>query len=218
MLSFWFSYRARQFFKTYNIGEALVKPLCLNRDKLPLCFFESWLNPKRVAVFCCTGWNAFLYTQETLACPLLFLFLSVKSCVFWTFCFHLRGLYKKGKGNEEEVFNWLQQNNGHYSGYSALRNLVVWTVYRVMFIEIYEINQFMRHTVSVWKISTWKCQRATGIRQPYTVTTSMTKNSNPTMSPHIGMHQSNSLTSFEKIPVQKSGTIHSRKNVGLGEW
>ena len=30
-----------------------------------------------------------------------------------------------------------------------------------MFIEIYEMNQSMRHTVSVWKISTWKCQRAT---------------------------------------------------------
>ena len=159
----------------------------------------------------------FIHRKHWLVHYSFFSCLSI-SCVFWTFCFHLRGLYKKGKGNEEEVFNWLKQNNRHYSGYSALRNLVLWTVYRVMFIEIYEINQFMRHTVSVWKISTWKCQRATGIRQPYTVTTSMTKNSNPTMSPHIGMHQSNSLTSFEKIPVQKSGTIHSRKNVGLGEW
>ena len=70
------------------------------------------------------------------------------------------------------------------------------------------MDQFMRHTVSVWKISTWKCQRATGIRQPYTVTTSVTKNSIPTMSPHIGMHQSHSLTRFEKSPTQ---------NVGLGE-
>lgn len=217
MLSFWFSYRARQFFKTYNIGEVLPKPFV----KIETNFHFVSLKADQIPKGCCIllYWlNAFLYTQETLACPLLFLFLSVKSCVFWTFCFHLRGLYKKGKGNEEEVFNWLKQNNGHYSGYSALRNLVLWTVYRVMFIEIYEINQFMRHTVSVWKISTWKCRRATGIRQPYTVTTSMTKNSNPTMSPHIGMHQSNSLTSFEKIPVQKSGTIHSRKNVGLGEW
>ena len=69
--------------------------------------------------------------------------------MFWTFCFHLRGLYKKDKGDEEEVFDWLKQNHEHCSGYSALRNLVLWTVYRVMFIEIYEINQFMRHTVSV---------------------------------------------------------------------
>ena len=151
---------------------------------------------------------------ETLACSLLFVFLSVKSCVFWTFCFHLRGLYKKGKGDEEEVFNWLKQNHEHYSGYSALRNLVLWTVYRVMLIEIYEVNQFMRHTVRVCKISTWKCQSATGIRQPYTVTTSMTKNFNPAMSPHIVMHQSHSLTRFEKSPVQKSGTIqlHFRIN------
>ena len=63
-------------------------------------------------------------------------------------------------------------------------------------------NQSMRHTVTVGKISTRKCQRATGIRQPYTVTTSMTKNFNPTMSPHIGMHQSHSLTRFEKSPVR----------------
>ena len=213
MLSFGFSYTARQFFKTYNIGEALVKPLCLNRDKLPLCFFESWLNAKRVAAFCCTGWNVSLYIANIgLSTTLCFSVCQIL-CVLDVLLSSQRPV-----GDEEEVFDWLKQNNGHYSGYSALRNLVLWTVYRVMFIEIYEINQFMRHTVSVWKISTWKCQRATGIRQPYTVTTSMTKNSNPTMSPHIGMHQSNSLTSFEKIPVQKSGTINSRKNVGLGEW
>ena len=200
MLSFWFSYRARQFFKTYNIGEALVKPLCLNRDKLPLCFFESWLNPRQVAVFVVLARLVFFIDKKH--CPLLFVFLSVKSCVFWTFCFHLRGLYKKGKSDEDEVFDWLKQNHEHYLGYSALRNLVLWTRYRVMFLEIYEMNQSMRHTVSVWKISTRRCQRATGIRQPYTVTTSMTKNFNPTMSPHIGMHQSHSLTRFEKSPVR----------------